>query len=259
MVALGIFIMSSSAKFLDAFAAIEKLLRKMSGADRQVAFYQLVDAAAQQSPAVRRHKDDLKEYADLRNAIIHERSDGRAIAEPHERVVFELQRLAVALANPPRVLPLFQRKVHSVEITDRICEVLASFFPRNFSQVPVMSHGRLVGLLTTTTVSRWLAAQARHGLVDLTDHSVGDALKHIEHEGNWRVVARSALLADVLDAFDVAKAAGKRLDAVLVTHSGRPTEALIGIITIHDMPKILRSLSAPGRKTRAVRGDLPRR
>ena len=252
MVALGIFIMSSSARFLDAFSAIEKLLRKMSRADRQVSFYQLVDAAAQRSPGVRRHKDDLKEYADLRNAIVHERSDGRAIAEPHESVVSELRRLAVALANPPRVLPLFQTKVHSVEITDRICEVLAFFFPRNFSQVPVMSNGRLVGLLTTTTVSRWLAAQARHELVVLTDHSVGDALKHLEHGGNWRVVARSTLLADVLDAFDVAKAAGKRLDAVLVTNSGRPTEALIGIITIHDMPRILRALSASGRNLRAV-------
>src|SRR5919201_3927910 len=94
---------SSSAKFLDAIAAIETLLRKMSGAGRLVGFYQLVDSAAQRSPSVRRHKDDLKEYADLRNAIVHERSGGRAIAEPHERVVSELRRLAVALANPPRV------------------------------------------------------------------------------------------------------------------------------------------------------------
>jgi len=234
--------MTNSAKFLDAFADIEKHLRKIAGADRQTAFYQLVEAAGMRSSNVRRYKDDLKEYADLRNAIVHERSDGRAIAEPHERVVTELQRLTAVITNPPQVLPMFQKKVHTVDADDRLSEALDFFFPKNFSQVPVMSGGKLIGLLTTNTVSRWLAAAVSRELVDLTEHSVRDALKHTEHDGNWRVVSRTTVLADVVDAFDVTEDAGKRLDAILVTHSGTTSEVLIGIITIHDMPKVLRGL-----------------
>jgi CBS domain-containing protein len=193
---------------------------------------------------VRRHRDDLKEYADLRNAIVHERSDGRPIAEPHDRSVAELQRLAAVISNPPQVLPAFQKKVHTVDGSARISEALSFFFPKNYSQVPVTSDRGIVGLLTTNTVSRWLAAQADRELVDLTEHSVLDALKHTEHDGNWQIVPRSTLLADIVEAFDNMEAHGKRLDAVLVTNSGKPTETLLGIITIHDMPKALRKLTS---------------
>jgi len=51
-----------------------------------------------------------------------------------------------------------------------------------------------------------------------------------------------------LDAFDAAEAGGKRLDAILVTNAGKENETLMGIITIHDMPKVLRGLTIAGRK-----------
>jgi CBS domain-containing protein len=240
--------MPNSAKFLNAFAAIEKLLRNIGASDRRVPFYQVVDAAAMRSPLVANKRDDLKEFADLRNAITHERRGGEVIAEPHDRIVAELQQLAAALANPPRVVPTFAKQVHTVDVEATIDKVLGFFLPRNFSQVPVMSGGRVVGLLTTNTVSRWLASQAKRELVDLTEHRVSDALKHTEHDGNWRLMPRTALLADVVDAFDSAESAGKRLDAILITHGGRDTEALLGIVTIHDMPKVLRELTRPARK-----------
>lgn len=231
--------MTNSAKFLDAFAAIEKHLRAIVRADRSTTFSILVDKVAAQSVIVRRYRDDLKEYADLRNAIVHERSDGRAIAEPHEQVVHEIQRLSKLVLDPPVVLPAFQKSVQTVEKTDSIRDVLRFFSPRNFSQVPVTSEGHVVGVLTTNTVSRWLASEASKDMVDLRDHSVADALRHTEHQENWRLVSRSTSLADVVDYFDSAEESGKRLDAILVTQAGRSTDSLLGIITIHDMPKVL--------------------
>src|SRR5262249_4235403 len=147
----------------------------------------------------RRYRDDLKEFADLRNAIVHERSsDGHAIAEPHDRVVSDLQRLASMLADPPRVVPSFQKTVYTVQLADPMSEVLKFFFPKNFSQVPVVSSGRLVGILTANTVSRWLASEVGREIVDLTDHSVADAMKHTEHDGNWSIVPRTTSLAEVV-------------------------------------------------------------
>jgi predicted transcriptional regulator len=101
-----------------------------------------------------------------------------AAAEPHEQVVNDIQRLAKLVLDPPEVLPAFQKPVQTVEKTDSIRDVLRFFSPRNFSQVPVTSAGRVVGLLTTNTVSRWLASEAANDMVDLRDHSVADALQH---------------------------------------------------------------------------------
>ena len=234
--------MLRSAKFLEAYSDIEKHMRLVTESDRYVSFYQLIAAAAKRSPPVHRYKDDLKEYADLRNAIVHERSGGEVIAEPNERVVDSIERLAELITSPPRVLPLFQRMVQTIESDAPISQVLSFFFPRNLSQLPVMSRGKIIGLLTTNTVSRWLADQAKHELVDVTEHSVGDALKYAEFKGDWCLVSKSTLLAEVIDSFDSAEAGGMRLEAVLVTHSGKSNEALLGIVTVHDIPKALRKL-----------------
>ncbi|HXG68999.1 MAG TPA: CBS domain-containing protein [Gemmatimonadaceae bacterium] len=240
--------MENSAKFLNAFAAVEKLLRNIGGSDRRVPFYQMVDAAAMRSALVANKRDDLKEFADLRNAITHERRGGEVIAEPHDRIVAELQRLEDTLANPPRVVPTFAKLVRTLDLEAPIDKVLSFFVPRNFSQVPVVSDGHLVGLLTTNTVSRWLASHAKRQVVDVTEHKVSDALRQTEHVGNWTLMSRTALLADVVSAFDTAESGGKRLDAVLITHAGKVTEARLGIVTIHDMPKVLRELTRPARK-----------
>ena len=133
--------------------------------------------------------------------------------------------------------------MHAVDVLDAIDKVLTFFFPKNLSQVPVTCNGHVIGVLTTNTVSRWLAAQARSELVDLTEHTVQDALTHTEYERNWHLMPRTALLSDVVDAFDAAERAGRRLDAILITQSGRPAESLLGIVTIHDMPKVLRELT----------------
>jgi hypothetical protein len=76
----------------------------------------------------------------------------------------------------------------------------------------------------------------------MREHTVADALRHTEYEGNWRLVPRGTALADVLEHFDSVEHSGRRLDAILVSQTGKPAESLLGIITIHDMPKILRQL-----------------
>ena len=62
--------MLNSVAFLRVFSSIESWLRQQVDADRSTLFYQLVDRAAAKNRAVVRYRDDLKEFADLRNAIV---------------------------------------------------------------------------------------------------------------------------------------------------------------------------------------------
>ena len=55
---------TTGERFLDAFAAIERLLRQKARARREDRFYSLVDAVAAKEPAVRRMAVDLREFAD---------------------------------------------------------------------------------------------------------------------------------------------------------------------------------------------------
>ena len=73
--------MDNAQRFLNAFAMIEKQLKQITGVTRYSRFYQLLNQASRSSGLVRKYEMELQEYADLRNAIVHQRSDeGHIIA-----------------------------------------------------------------------------------------------------------------------------------------------------------------------------------
>jgi len=237
--------MSRSESFLKSFAAIEKHLRSRTNCDRTVPFYQVVERAAERLPPVRRLRDDLKEFADLRNAIVHERTDGHTIAEPNDVAVREIQRIESLLLAPPKVVPMFQGIVESVEASKPIADAVTKMRRGKFSQLPVTDAGQFLGLLTSNTVARWLGGEAKEEIVSLADTSVRDVLRHTEDPDHFVFLARESTLFEVLEHFDGFEARGKRLDALLVTHAGKRSETLLGIITLWDTPKILK-LVGPG-------------
>ena len=89
--------MNNSERFISAFNKIEKYLDDVIKAgDRFTSFSSSVKRAAEKNIIVRRYKDDLLEISELRNAIVHERTDPEyLIAEPHDSVIelLELVRM----------------------------------------------------------------------------------------------------------------------------------------------------------------------
>lgn len=232
----------NSDAYLAIFSDIEKWLRSATSADRGVAFYQLVDRAAAVEPAVRRYRDDLKEFADLRNAIVHERGDGHVIAEPNARALADFQRIRNALLDPPRVIPLFQREVKSREASDPVGQAVADMRAGSFSQLPVLRDGVVVAVLTSETVVRWLASEVENDLVSLMDTGISKLLAHAEDAEHYCFLPRNASLHDAMVQFESFASRGKALDAILVTDAGRPNQKLLGILTIYDVPAILDAL-----------------
>lgn len=231
--------MANSDIFLDAFAAIETYLRRRCGINRRATFYQLVDDAARSLPNVRRYRDDLKEYADLRNAIVHERTDKHVIAEPNDKAVKDILRVKSLILKPPTVIPLFQSRVAIIQVSDTIGSAAKLMFEHSFSQMPVSTAGKIVGLLTANTISRWLGAIAAEGTFNLNAATISDVLRYTEDAENHVFVGRNTTLFDVLEQFQKFESRGKKLDAVLVTETGKSAENLVGILTVADLPKIL--------------------
>jgi hypothetical protein len=67
-----------SSRFLDAFSAIEKRLRKLLDADRHMTFNEMAERAARTDKRVRRLRSQLKDFGELRNFSVREyRRDSR--------------------------------------------------------------------------------------------------------------------------------------------------------------------------------------
>jgi CBS domain-containing protein len=234
--------MMNSERFLSAFSSIEKALRERAAGDRWSPFYSVVDLLSQGDVGVRHYRDDLKEFADLRNAIVHERTDGHPIAEPNDRAVADIERLARLILSPPTLLPAFQREVQTVGAEEPVGKALLLIGARGFSQVPVLDGAKIVGMVNGTTVVRWLGARVKDDLVSLFDTTVAEVLSHSKY-ANHRIVGRQTPLVDVVDAFRQFEKQGRPLDAVLISHDGRDTSALLGIVTIHDVPRLVQEIA----------------
>lgn len=238
--------MTNSERFLHAFAQIERYLRENSTTDRRINFYERVDTVGRSRPAVRRFERDLKDYADLRNAIIHESSDGHVIAEPNERAAFDLERIAALIVKPPVVIPLFQTSVVTVTVDDTIAHLVRLMLEHALSQIPVLLDGEFAALLTTGAVARWLGARTLRetsgAVVHLDDTYVADVLNFIEDADNHKFTSRHTTLFEAIACFEDYETRGRRLDALLITANGFASERIIGVMTIADLPRALKEV-----------------
>jgi predicted transcriptional regulator len=239
--------MLNSDRFLDAYSAIEHYLRKMAQQEKWTScYYKLVDIVSRSTPTVRRLKENLKEFADLRNAIVHERSYGHVIAEPNDQAVAEIERIATLILKLPRVIPLFQAEVIALTVKDSIARAVQIMYEQFFSTIPIYDGATFLGLLTTNTIARWLGSRATADPVNLAEVSVAHVLEYTEHKDRCCFLSRDATVFDILERFQIYEKQGKRLEAILITHTGKPSEVPLGIITVCDLPKALKEIELRG-------------
>lgn len=232
----------NSDKFIRAFNVIERRLRKITKKGKDAGFYSLVDVAAKNNTIVRRFKDDLKEFSDLRNAIIHERTDSHVIAEPNQRTLKEIKQIESFLNDPPKVIPMFKTDVLTFSVNDPIAKAVKIMYEKSFSQCTIYNGTELLGILTSNTIARWLGACVDEDMFSLEETPISTVLKYTENPNNYSFLERDATIFDALEIFHDYEKKGINCDAILITHRGKHDERLLGIVTTWDIAKIFRKI-----------------
>lgn len=231
-----------STRFLDAFINIEQILEDKVRPKRHRPFYQLVDAVAQMDPFVHDIALELKEYGDLRNAIVHERINNEPIAEPHPEVVERIERIRDLLRQPPKVADEFLRPVFTCKPTDRIDYVAGLMYKHGFSKIPVYDETGFIGLLTAEAITHWLGAtwddKKTTQTHDLRGEPVSTVLAYVGENTRFQFVCKECTVFEVMRLFEEASHYGQRLQAVIITDDGSQSSPPLGIITAFDLPKI---------------------
>ncbi len=198
----------------------------------------MVKELSKRDRVIGRFRDDLLQWHDLRNAIVHERrGGGQVIAEPVEGALDEFLKLAKVLSSPPKISGTFQREVSRVAPSDSIQTATETMKNGGFSQLPVYDDNGLHGLLTATAVTRWLAQAWESGVPASTP--VSTVLESADDHADWRLLDRNATFNDAVGLFDDAHDAGTILSAIVITHDGKRSQKPIGILTASDLPALL--------------------
>ncbi len=205
-------------------------------------FFELIDKSARVNPIIERYRFDLKEYGELRNAIVHDRSGGEIIAEPNDYAVSHIEQIAHLLLEPPKVAPLFLKEVLSLSASDPISRAIRELSRMSYTQVPVLGNGETICLLTSNMIVKWMGLSLADDTFDISATTLQAVIKKVGHENNYEVVSVNHSLIEIPDLFYHWQQQGKKLEAVLITQNGKLSEKLRGIITNRDLPLVHKAL-----------------
>jgi len=232
----------NSDRFLQAYSDIEHEMARILKLKDHRRFFELIDKSAKVNPVIERYRFDLKEYGELRNAIVHDRAGGEVIAEPNDHAVEHIEHIARLLLKPPRVAPLFLKDVLTLSVDDTISRAIRELSRMSYSQVPVKHKDETVCLLTSNMIIKWMGKILVEGELDIEHTSLKDVVRIAGYEDNYEVVSVKKSLLDIPDLFYNWEQQGKKLEAVLITQNGEVKEQLVGIITNRDLPQVHKAL-----------------
>jgi len=230
--------MRNSDRFLIAFNKIEKALKEYTQIDKHLPFARLINIVKKTNPIIRRYHDDLKEFSDLRNAIVHDTTNTEyAIAEPHDDIVVLIEKIADDLVNPKKVIPTFAKKVTVFQAHNSLCDLLNSIKELAYTKYPIYDHNKFLGLLSKEGIVNWLAQNVEKQC-NFNEVKLQDILAY-QKEKNYLFIPTKMTIHEAKEIFtrQTEKASG-RLDALLITGNGQDNENLLGIITLADIVNI---------------------
>ena len=237
-------IMTNAEKYLDIFKKIENKLRKEYGGGEYKEFMGLLRELRAKNSIVRNFYDDLREYAELRNAIVHKSSGSeKPIADPYKETVDGIQELYDAIDKPQTAYDRAVRPVYNSTTDAQIINVVKSMREKIYTHIPISDKdGHFVGVFSESTLVKWLADSVESDGFILEETKVADIQKYLDQGDDkfntYKFISRNMNIFDVQDLFQDSINRKERLGAVFVTQSGLRTEGILGIITAWDLSGI---------------------
>lgn len=227
-----------SERFEVAFNRIHKALSRMVNQGTSDIFGHLVTQGAKKHAIIRTYKDELYQFAKLRNAIVHEklRADFY-IAEPHEDVVQQIEEIADHFEMPITALSISNNPVFYFNYHSSIKDVVLAMNKKTYTKFPIFKNGTCVGLLTAGAIIKWMAEHLADNIIDLSDIRVSEVIPY-ETKHLIDFLDKDSDIFDVEALFEKRHAHGKKLEAVIITENGKTDEKPLGIITSWDTIKI---------------------
>lgn len=229
----------NSDRFIVSYNRIDQLMKDLIGTNEHMAFFRLIDFAKKKNAIIRRYEADLREYGDLRNAIIHHRTSLEfAIAEPHDEVVAKMEGIEGALAKPITVAQMFRTNVTIFQETDSLSYALKVIKDKKYNQFPVYIGKTFKGLITPVGITMWMASKVDSESFSRKRTMLSEILAHESNRDNHRFIHAQTSVFEAVEIFKSSVLRGRRLEALLITEDGKASDKLIGIVTPMSLLKV---------------------
>jgi CBS domain-containing protein len=223
-------------EFIQLFNQVETFLSLLVGPKKPLPFAQLVDAASVHNAAVRANNGHLKQFAKLRNAIVHDADYPlHIVAIPSQEALLRFKAIAQEVLEPDPLIPTFATPVRCFSPSDTLSGVLKFMREQDFSQVIVRGSDRRLSMLTVEGITKWLANDLEENR-NSTNTEILERVLPLEPPGCFIIMGPEKTIFDAVDAFsNTIHLKSTRLYAIAITTNGGDREEPIGFVTPWDL------------------------
>ncbi len=229
----------NAEKFLDIFNQIEKHLKANYNNGYYMPFGDLVRKASAREGVIKRYREELFTYSDLRNVMVHNsRINGKMIAEPHDSVIENIELILNQIQHPQKVSK-FKKKVFYCFSDDKLSKALQFMREFKISQIPILEKGVIVDVLNASHIADWLAAKE---IISPSEVEIKEVLDNAERNKNFEIISGDTT---VFDAAEIFKSSFKKqpvnwyYDALVITPTGKSDEQMLGIVVLKDIAEYI--------------------
>lgn len=226
---------SNAERFIIAYNSIDHALRTIYGFKRSISFADLVRKAVPLNSVVRKYEDELIDYGRLRNSIVHRTNPNYVIAEPHEDVVVEFEKIARLISTPPTALDrVCRREVMICSKDVKLKELLESMATTGYKNIPVYDGEELIGVAIGSRVLEHIGMSLKKGvdfLPYINDTPITEVMSIIGEEGFFRIVDKNITIERVLNLFYL----NRKLQIVIINDTGSVRGKPLGVVTVADI------------------------
>ena len=233
--------LTNAQRFIIAYNDIDHSLRSIYGFKRSLTFSDVIRKAVPFNSVIRKYEETLIDYARLRNSIVHSNNSNYIIAEPHDDVVEEMEKVAKLISTPPRALDRVCRKnVVCINCDSSVRQTIELLASTQFGNVPVYRDINLLGVANGARLMRTIGKKLLEN-VDINEYINNTCICNALEEDNknyYKVADKNLTIEEALNMFFVER----KLVAIIITANGTSEEMPLGIITdadILDMNEIL--------------------
>ena len=229
---------TNSRRFINTYNQIDSALRIQGDMKRSISYTEAVRKASRVNSIVAKYEDQLIDYGRLRNAIVHNSNPDMAIAEPHEEVVEEYERIAKLICTPPLAIKTVCKKVLStIEYNVPLIDVIEYGYKSGFSNIPIFKNGMLIGVANGQKILDVIGKKIyeKRDIMDyMKNTTIEEVLHEFSNENYYTIASENITLDKVLNLFTE----NRKLLVVIITKTGTLLEPPVGIIVLSDIMDI---------------------
>ncbi|MBQ9790957.1 MAG: CBS domain-containing protein [Clostridia bacterium] len=224
-----------AVRFISCYNQIDNALKMQEDHHKSISYTEAVRKAARTNSLVRKYEEVLLDYGKLRNAIVHSSNEDMVIADPHEDVVQNFEKITNLICTPPLAVDtVLNRNVNTITHDTKLRDVVVNIYKSDISNWPVYKDDMLIGVANSRRIIKMIGKKV-YEKVDLdeflSETNVEDIITAFGEDNYYTIASEKVTLDKVISLF----AENRKLALVVITKTGSLLEKPVGIVSIADI------------------------